>query len=427
MVRHLKVVVLKEIKELIRDPRILVGVIIIPLVIFPLMGQLFSIATEATLREMRVIPVALIDEDRSEFSYMLLEMLRRVPNIVLVSLSSQNWIEEALNNSVKAVIKVSQGFASDLSNGLRGNIEVYLVIKSLGMGEVGVGSTVDEILGSFSKMVSTAMISKHAPNANAPTILEPIIVSDKTIVKGEVVDVSPKGFISALLSQTMVIPIVTMLLMIMAAQIAVTSIAVEKEEKTLETLLTLPVKRVTILWGKLIGSTIVAAISVIAYMVGFNYYMSIVLSQQQMPAISTSYIGIPFEGYAVLAISLFLSLMSMLALAILLGAYAQDVRSAQSLIGILFIPILVPTFILMYADPLSLPLSLQIILYLIPFSHPIIAVKSIIFGNYLISMFGLLYNMAFMVVVLYVAARFFSSEKVVTARITLGQRGTKTS
>ncbi|MEM2362994.1 MAG: hypothetical protein QXQ20_04785, partial [Candidatus Nezhaarchaeales archaeon] len=155
MVRHLKVVVLKEIKELIRDPRILVGVIIIPLVIFPLMGQLFSIATEATLREMRVIPVALIDEDRSEFSYMLLEMLRRVPNIVLVSLSSQNWIEEALNNSVKAVIKVSQGFASDLSNGLRGNIEVYLVIKSLGMGEVGVGSTVDEILGSFSKMVST--------------------------------------------------------------------------------------------------------------------------------------------------------------------------------------------------------------------------------------------------------------------------------
>jgi len=53
-----------------------------------------------------------------------------------------------------------------------------------------------------------------------------------------------------------------LIIMVLASQTAVTSIAIEKEEKTLETLLTLPVKRVTVLWGKLVGSTIVAAFAV---------------------------------------------------------------------------------------------------------------------------------------------------------------------
>jgi len=39
LTKHFKAVVLKEIKELVRDPRILLGVILVPLVIFPLMGD----------------------------------------------------------------------------------------------------------------------------------------------------------------------------------------------------------------------------------------------------------------------------------------------------------------------------------------------------------------------------------------------------
>ena len=56
-------------------------------------------------------------------------------------------------------------------------------------------------------------------------------------------------------------------------QIAATSVASEKEEKTLETLLSLPISRFTILFGKLAGSTIVAAVGAIAIIIGFNYYM----------------------------------------------------------------------------------------------------------------------------------------------------------
>lgn len=425
MVRYVKIIVLKELKEMIRDPRILLGVILVPLLIFPIMGSSFSVISEVAQKETMVIRVSLIDEDRSIYSRLLFEMLSSHPSIVLVDLNRTYWVEDAISKSVRAIIRVPQGLASNLSVGLPGTVELYVVAKTISPGETGAYSVVNYILSSFSQAVSETIIGMHAPTLNASTVLKPIIVDGRTIFKGEVADATPESFISAVMSQTMMVPVIIMILMILAAQVAVTSIAVEKEEKTLETLLTLPVKRVTVLWGKLIGSAVVAAIGVVAYMVGFSYYMNSITSMsasQQALIPSNIYVEISPEGYAIIAASLFLSLMSMLALAILLGSYTQDVRSAHSLLGVLFVPIFVPTFILMFTDISTLPLGLQLILYAIPFSHPMIAAKSVILGDYLTPMFGVLYNVVFMLIVLQVATKFFSSEKVVTARIVLGRK-----
>ncbi len=45
--------------------------------------------------------------------------------------------------------------------------------------------------------------------------------------------------------------------------------------------------------------------------------------------------------------------------------------------------VMFPFFVLMIKDIGSLSLALRVILYLIPFSHPTIAAKALIFGNYL--------------------------------------------
>ncbi|MEM4576644.1 MAG: ABC transporter permease [Candidatus Nezhaarchaeales archaeon] len=425
MVRYAKTIILKELKELIRDPRILLGVILVPLLIFPIMGSSFFVISEVAQRETMAIRVSLVDEDRSVYSRLLFEMLNNHPSIVLVDLNHTHWVEDAISKNVRAIIRIPQGLASNLSIGLPGTVELYVVARTISPSETGTYNVINYVLSGFSQAISTTIIDSHAPTLNALTVLRPIVVDSKTIFKGEVIDVAPESFISATMSQTMMVPVIIMILMMLAAQVAVTSIAVEKEEKTLETLLTLPVKRVTVLWGKLIGSAIVAAIGVVAYMVGFSYYMNSITSMvtsQQAPALSNLYVEISLEGYALIAVSLFLSLMSTLALAVLLGSYTQDVRSAHSLLGVLFVPIFIPTFILMFTDVSALPLSLQLILYAIPFSHPMIAAKSVIFGDYLTPILGILYNVVFMLVVLQVAAKFFSSEKVVTARIVLSRR-----
>ena len=51
---------------------------------------------------------------------------------------------------------------------------------------------------------------------------------------------------------------------------AATSVASDKEEKTLETLLSLSINRFTILMGKLFGSILVALIGAVGYLVGLK-------------------------------------------------------------------------------------------------------------------------------------------------------------
>jgi hypothetical protein len=43
----LKSLVVKEIKELIRDPKILIGVILMPIIMFPLMGSAINVSTSS--------------------------------------------------------------------------------------------------------------------------------------------------------------------------------------------------------------------------------------------------------------------------------------------------------------------------------------------------------------------------------------------
>ncbi|MDI9620075.1 MAG: ABC transporter permease [Candidatus Nezhaarchaeota archaeon] len=423
LARHFKAMLLKEVKELVRDPRILLGVVIVPLVMFPLMGYAFSVAGEAAEREVIGLRVALIDCDGSAYSLLLRNLMRRLGDVVSIPAAEPSWIESALSEGARIIVKVPKGFSSNLSVGLPGTVEVYLVARSLSISEVNVYGAVSSVLNLYARELSTRIINQHAPEINASTVLNPLLINGRTILKGSVIDVPPESLASTVMSQAMMMPIIIMVLIVTAAQIAATSIAMEKEEKTLETLLTLPVRRVTILWGKLMGSAVVAVVGVAAYMVGFTYYMNALTGRwQQGTPSNTPLLQIPLEGYAILTASLFFSLMSALALAMLLGAYTQDVRSAQSLLGILYVPVFVPALILMFADISTLPLGVQVLLYAIPFSHPVIAAKSMAIGEYIIPILGALYNVAFMVVVLYVAARLFNSEKVVVAKLTLKRK-----
>jgi ABC-2 type transport system permease protein len=194
----------------------------------------------------------------------------------------------------------------------------------------------------------------------------------------------------------------------------------EKEEKTLETLLTLPMDRFAILMGKLSGSIIVAAIGAVAYMVGFNYYMSSFMATVPIGAnvdlVSLGLVPSLF-GYLLLGLSLFVTLLSALALAVIVSAFAEDVRSAQAIVGNIYPLIFIPSLLLMYLDVNALPTALRIFIYAIPFSHPIIAAKAVTMGDNLTAALGVVYVAAFTIVIMYLASRLFATEKILTAKL----------
>jgi ABC-2 type transport system permease protein len=73
----------------------------------------------------------------------------------------------------------------------------------------------------------------------------------------------------------------------------------------------------------------------------------------------------------------------------------------------------------------TLPLALKAVLYAIPYSHPIIASKAIVLGDYTTVIFGIIYVAAFTVVIMYIASRLFATEKILTAKLKFRLRRSK--
>jgi ABC-2 type transport system permease protein len=77
-----------------------------------------------------------------------------------------------------------------------------------------------------------------------------------------------------------------------------------------------------------------------------------------------------------------------------------------------------------------LPLALKIVFYAIPFSHPIIASRAIIMGDYWTAISGIVYVSIVTMIVMYAASRLFATEKILTAKIRfkrIRKRGKKTA
>lgn len=418
--------VVKEIRELLRDPKILLGVVLMPLLIFPIMGSAINVSTTAVQKSIETASIATLDLDGGPMAQSLLRFLRA--NLTLVEVNAPNE-QEALGSlqgtNTTALVVIPQGFSHNLTSGLRGNIEIYAIFRGLSIAEASRSGVAGRWLAVYESLLVAQTIQQAIPGSNPYTVLDPMALSYSTVLKGKAVNVDPNALVQLVTSQSMMFPMAIMMLLILAMQIAATSIAIEKEEKTLETLLTLPVGRLTILTGKLAGSVVVAAAGAISSIVGVNYYSGTTLAGVGLSGGASSVdleaLGLvpTTEAYLLLGVTIFVTIVSALALAISLAVFTEDVRSAQSTVSFLIMPIVIPSMILMFADMDILPTAVQILLYAIPYTHSIIATKAFFMGDYLTMIGGIGYISLFTVAVLYVAAKIFTSERVLTAKISL--------
>ena len=406
MLRDLKAIISKEVKELIRDPRILLGMIIVPLIMFPIMGFAMQSIFTQVQESVKQVTVGVADLDNGNWSQALIENLIGLgANVTVINASDESQaVQQMQIYNLTDLIVIPEGFSQNVTEGKKAQLKTYSVYSGSGMVE----SARSEAVNSLIEMVKRLW---------AP---DPFIVSKNSVVKGKPLPIPPEVLFNLAMSQYVATPIAISIIIVLAMQLAATSVASEKEEKTLETLLSLPINRFTILMGKLFGSIFVALLGAVAYLIGFTYYMG------EMFTFVPTEVGVDLAelglapsllGYVLMGISLFVSLLSALALAVVISAFTEDVRSAQAVVGYIYPLIFIPMFLLMYTDVFSLPLPLQILILAIPYSHPILAARAAVTGNYLMAIGGIVYVSVFTVVILYVAAKFFATEKILTARI----------
>ena len=422
MLKGFATILVKELKELVRDPKILVGMIVLPLVIFPALGLVLGYAVESAQEQAQRATLLIVNNDGGNWSQTFISYVNQSMNVAVITdrtpqqIVSQNLLPEY--NSTQFV-EIPAKFSQNMTQHTSGNLKITALVNVYGVFQGG---------GIFSNIGSTGFdsIVSGFNRALAPNV---VYTTQSTVIKGQIQQgVDPSTLSGLLISQSLALPLAVMIMLTYAMQIAATSVAMEKEEKTLETLLTVPVDRFSILMGKLSSTIIVAGVASIAVLFGYNYMLgSITLGIPTPASVDLVALGLlpsPL-GYALLGISLFITLLSALALAVIISAFSEDVRGAQALVGYLYPLIFVPFLALIYLDINMLPLALKAVLFAIPYSQPIIASKAVVLGDYTTVIFGIVYVAAFTMVIMYIASRLFATEKILTAKLKLRRRGQK--
>lgn len=94
----------------------------------------------------------------------------------------------------------------------------------------------------------------------------------------------------------------------------------------------------------------------------------------------------------------------------ILGAFVKNYKSAQTMTLPITVLAIIPMIIFMFASWNSLGTSMQALMFVIPFSHPMMIMQNLMFGNYLIVIAGMIYNIAFAVVTVLITVRLYNSD-----------------
>ena len=422
MLKGFGTILFKELKELIRDPKILLGMIIVPLVMFPVLGLVLGYAVETAQEQAQKATLLVVDNDGGNWSQQLIGNLSAAMNVAVIeNTTPQQVVDQGLLEQYNSTqfIEIPYSFSQNMSQHTSGDPSVIAIVNVYGVFQGG---------GIFSD-IGSAGITSLVTSFNRVIAPDVLYTTQSSIIKGEIQQgIDPATLSGLMLSQSIALPITVMLMLTYSMQIAATSVAMEKEEKTLETLLTVPVDRFSILMGKLSSTIIVAGVAALTVMIGYNYMLgSITFGMPSAISVDLVKLGlVPSPlGYLLLGISLFITLLSGLALAVIMSAFAEDVRGATALVGYIYPLIFIPAFALMYLDINTMPLAIKAVLFAIPYSQPIIASKAVIMNDYTTVVFGIIYVAIFTVVIMYIASRLFATEKILTAKLKFRRRGSK--
>jgi ABC-2 type transport system permease protein len=256
--------------------------------------------------------------------------------------------------------------------------------------------------------------------------VEHVVIGDRDALAsvGEVM-----GFIT---QQTTFIPIVLFVVIMLAAQMIATTIASEKENKTLETMLSMPVSRTSIIGAKMVAASMVALLSAVAYMYGMRSFMDGLTSWLGAGGSpfgaggegeALSQLGLQLGGgdYAILGLALFMAILVALAVAVILGAFAENVKAVQALMAPLMVMIMIPYFLTLFVDIEQVSPVIKWLVLAIPFSHPFMTAPNLFLGNYAVVFMGIAYEFVWFVVLVVLAGRIFSSDRILTMKLNMGR------
>jgi sodium transport system permease protein len=244
----ISVVYRKELTEWLRDRRTLISTVLVPLLAFPLlMVGITALATVMIGNAEKEVPKIMILG--GEDSPQLLERLNKLDKLAIVPYAA-NWRDEISNKEIRAAVEIPKGFQAALTAGTIATVNIYFYEGELksSFGANHLQKAIEEYRDS---VVKDRLAAKDLP----ASVLTPFEIKQQNVAPPEKVSgASIGGFIGYA---------VILLCLTGAMYPAIDLTAGEKERGTIETILSSPISRFDLVFGKFLlvfSASLVSAI-----------------------------------------------------------------------------------------------------------------------------------------------------------------------
>ncbi|MCM1529117.1 MAG: ABC transporter permease [Alistipes sp.] len=423
----------KELAELINTQMIVSLIAVVA--IFMLMGNVMTATVEEAVKSEYTVNIS--DRDNTEFTAKLFDTLAEGgAKVNVFDTEGDDYAQILEDAGISALVIIPEGFTAAIENG-----EAPELISVASMNSSAMLSNISNSNSSALSFISSCISDTFAELSgltaeDVELINSPVTVTENTVVNGRSAAIDTDSIMNKISMQSMILPLVVFVLIMMTSQMLMSAISNEKIDKTLETLLSAPVSRTAILGSKMLAAAIVALLNAVCYMFAFSKFMSGAessVSGDMAGAAVTDFLPVDkameqlglnlgMGDYILVGVQLFVTIMICLSVSIILGSLVNDTKQAQTMIMPLMFMAMIPYVVSMLADINTLPVVLRIIVYAIPFTHTFSAIPNLSFGNTTLFFAGLAYQIAVLAICLFFALRLFKSDKILTASFNFGQR-----
>lgn len=445
----------KELSELITKQAIISMVFV--LVLFVFMGQIMGHSMEEGF-DTSTLNICIKDD--SDFTKNVIDRIKadETTELNIVDIQSDNYYDELERLDLKYVVIIPEGYGDTIVNEKKPGQLIFASKVSLGFSAAMSSiSSSDAVSTIVDHSADEAMESIYGLTAeDVALITSPANTVEFSAANGKSVEISAAAVSSIVMMESMIAPFAIFFLLLLASQMIMTAISTEKIDKTLETLLSTPVSRMTVLTAKMVAAIISALLNAVFMIVGFGIYMVSIMGGAMSGAtngaanisdlagmtnvpdagaltdvLSTadaiSQLGFSLSGVDILlfGLQLFLTLAIGLSISLILGATATDVKSVQTLVMPIMIAVMIPFFVTMFMDFGAMPTAAKVIMFLIPFTHSYIALTNLMSGDMIMYWGGLAYQIVFFAVCMFLAVRMFTSDKLFTMSFSSENKNSK--
>ena len=388
--KHISIVLKKELKDMFRDKKTIIVGVLIPILVFPiLMGVMGYGERQMDKNANTNIKTALTGDLNNGIA----NNLKKHKDLRIISVNDP---EKALRDGKVSTIV---NFQPNLDNTINKNktAEISITADEASTQSTMASEKVMNLINGYSQGITAYRLKLKGIDVN---ILKPISIIQKSLKK-------KKGGDSSNVVLIMILPMLIALYAALSPMASATdSGAGEKERGTLEPLLSTCVNRTALLWGKCISIVIMGSMGVIASLLG------LVISFQQNKNMfgGTSFSLSPSTIFIMLLLGVIITVVFS-ALFLSISVYARSFKEAQTYLSPMTIIAMVPAYATMMMDAKSI----DVLFFNIPIVNIICLMKQVMAGIYNPMNFGItiVWSIVYILLSISIARYMFNREEVI--------------